>query len=140
MATAKRILKQHTGKVVANDGASLAELLEVEALSHQGNFNFTASLDGTPIVIYTQPADEDGDTIIVTAVYDMSPKPKRQEPQESEWTAEEEQKIRKARRGFIKTAKDLATDKSTHERVERFVESIMDLYIEELIAQRGGRA
>lgn len=58
-------------KIVKNDGKGLAELLGLDegTLKHKANYYFTAARGGSRVEIYTEPADEEGETIRVNSVY-----------------------------------------------------------------------
>ena len=58
-------------KIVKNDGKGLVELLGLDegTLEHQGNYCFMAARGDSRVDIYTEPADEEGETIRVYAVY-----------------------------------------------------------------------
>lgn len=57
-------------KNVKNDGKALTELLGLDegTLEHQGNYCFMASKDDQCVDIWTEPADETGETIRVYEV------------------------------------------------------------------------
>lgn len=58
-------------KIVKNDGKGLVELLGLDegTLEHQGNYCFMAARGDSRVDIYTEPADEEGETIRVNGVY-----------------------------------------------------------------------
>ncbi len=58
-------------KIVKNDGKGLIELLGLDegTLEHQGNYCFMAARGDSRVDIYTEPADEEGETIRVNGVY-----------------------------------------------------------------------
>ena len=62
------LLKDKIGTIVKNDGEQLGRELGVEDLIHTGNFCFEATLDGTGVVIMTEPQDEDSEYIMITDI------------------------------------------------------------------------
>ena len=56
------------GQVVKNDGKSLATKLGLTNLKHEGNHVFSAMKNGKKVMITTEPADENGETIRVKEI------------------------------------------------------------------------
>lgn len=57
-------------KIVKNDGKQLTEILKLDAgtLRHQGNYRFTATINGDEVNIHTEPVDESNEEIRITEV------------------------------------------------------------------------
>ena len=62
------VLEDKIGKVVVNNGVSLARELDVTDLKHVGNFQFSAKLWGVEVDIVTEPVDEDATEIRILSV------------------------------------------------------------------------
>ena len=62
------VLKEKVGKVVPNDGLSLARELGVTDVWHAGNFQFGARLWGVEVDIATEPVGEEAEEIRVLSV------------------------------------------------------------------------
>ena len=138
---AKQIMTNEKGRIVHNDGQALKNLLKLTELKHEGNFCFQGiTKDGKRVLIYTKPHNDDESSIRITGIYDMSDKPQPPPADESEWTKEEEDIIANARKTFLEYAHDLKTKVSTDDMIEKFVDSMMDKWLENFIAMKEWRA
>ena len=66
----KEVLKELNGRVIANDGKTLAATIGADTgtLKHTGNFRFEGKRNGRCVSIFTEPADGDGDAIRILSV------------------------------------------------------------------------
>jgi len=62
---------QENKVIVKNDGKEMPRLLKmfgITEIAHKGNYQFTAMQNGKEVIIHTEPADEDGEQIVLLGV------------------------------------------------------------------------